>query len=141
MLLHSVCRWKAVAVFDPSLPGLVVSGGDAAKNTLPHKGYLNDLWWLPTNVSLPFWYEPEASSPSQEERRDKKHKKQKHGEPQARQDEDASTTNRLPVMDVAAVRLHALTSALRMPHAEQPSSCDCPPRRTFLLTTPRAACE
>lgn len=59
------CRWKAVAVFDESLPGLVISGGDAASDgsqsrqqKLPHKGFLNDIWWLPTNVSLPLWQEP-----------------------------------------------------------------------------------
>ncbi|KAK9804969.1 hypothetical protein WJX73_005509 [Symbiochloris irregularis] len=62
-------RWKAVAVFDESLPGLVISGGDAAsdgsesrKQKLPNKGFLNDIWWLPTNVSLPFWEQPALGS-------------------------------------------------------------------------------
>ena len=68
------CRWKAIAAYDPTLPGLVMFGCDAAQKTLPHKGYLNDMWWLPTNESLPVWAEPVTSIDD-----NKKHKKEKTG--------------------------------------------------------------
>ena len=56
-------RWKAVAAFDESLPGLVLFGGDASLKRLPHKGFLNDMWWLPTNESLPVWRQPISDEP------------------------------------------------------------------------------
>ena len=61
--LYAACRWKAVAEYDTSLPGLVMFGGDAAREDLPHKGYLNDMWWLPTNESLPVWHQPVLQDP------------------------------------------------------------------------------
>ena len=44
-----------MAAYDESLPGIVMMGGDSVLHPKRAPRYLNDLWYLGTNVSFPSW--------------------------------------------------------------------------------------
>lgn len=45
-----------MAAYDASLPGIVMMGGDSVLHPKRTPRYLNDLWYLSTNVSFPSWH-------------------------------------------------------------------------------------
>ena len=55
-----------MAAYDESLPGIIMMGGDSVLHPKRTPRYLNDLWYLGTNVSFPAWHQTADNGSSSE---------------------------------------------------------------------------